>query len=147
MRPLAQFGLAALAVASLSACSMFERAAPTTEKYAARLNGGSEVPANATTGTGSASAVLDLPTKVLTYTVEYSGLTGPLLMAHFHGPAAVGQNAGPVITIPTGPSPIRGTATLTDAQIGQLQGGQWYVNLHTAANRAGEIRGQVTRED
>lgn len=145
MRPLAHFGLAAMAVVSLSACSMFQKAAPTTERYAARLNGASEVPSNATTGTGSATAVLDLPTKVLTYTVEYSGLTGPVTMAHFHGPAAVGQNAGPAVNITAGPSPIRGTATLTDAQIAQLQGGQWYVNLHTAANRAGEIRGQVTK--
>ena len=40
-------------------------------------------------------------------------------------------------------SPIKGEATLTDAQIADLTGGKWYLNIHTAANRGGEIRGQV----
>jgi hypothetical protein len=41
-------------------------------------------------------------------------------------------------------SPVHGTATLTDAQIKDLEAGKWYVNVHTAANKGGEIRGQVT---
>ena len=40
-------------------------------------------------------------------------------------------------------SPITGTATLTPAQAADLAAGKWYVNLHTAANPGGEIRGQV----
>ncbi|MDB5424047.1 MAG: hypothetical protein JWQ29_1463, partial [Phenylobacterium sp.] len=42
------------------------------------------------------------------------------------------------------PSPIKGTATLTDAQIADLNAGKWYFNVHTAANPGGEIRGTVT---
>ena len=41
-------------------------------------------------------------------------------------------------------SPIEGSATLTDAQAADLQGGKWYVNVHTAGHKSGEIRGQVT---
>ncbi len=41
--------------------------------------------------------------------------------------------------------PINGNATLTDDQITQLQGGQWYFNLHTAKFPDGEIRGQVEK--
>jgi hypothetical protein len=41
-------------------------------------------------------------------------------------------------------SPIKGTATLTDAQVADLMAGKYYVNVHTAANPAGEIRGQLT---
>jgi hypothetical protein len=42
-------------------------------------------------------------------------------------------------------SPAKGTATLTDAQAADLQGGRWYINIHTNANRGGEIRGQVVK--
>jgi CHRD domain len=42
-------------------------------------------------------------------------------------------------------SPIKGSATLTDAQISDLDAGKWYVNIHTAANKPGEIRGQLVR--
>ncbi len=40
---------------------------------------------------------------------------------------------------------FEGTATLTDAQTAELMDGKWYVNVHTAANKGGEIRGQVTK--
>ena len=70
--------------------------------------------------------------------------TGPATGAHFHGPAMPGANAAVVVPF-TGPiaSPITGTATLTDAQIADLSAGRWYINIHTAANPGGEIRGQV----
>ena len=38
-----------------------------------------------------------------------------------------------------------GVDPLTDAQAEELMAGKWYVNIHTAANKAGEIRGQVTK--
>ena len=40
---------------------------------------------------------------------------------------------------------FEGSATLTDAQAEELMAGKWYVNIHTAANKAGEIRGQVVK--
>jgi CHRD domain len=40
-------------------------------------------------------------------------------------------------------SPIKGSAVLTATQAADLLAGKWYVNLHTAINLAGEIRGQV----
>ena len=40
-------------------------------------------------------------------------------------------------------SPLQGSATLTDAQAADLMAGRWYVNIHTAANPNGEIRGQL----
>jgi hypothetical protein len=82
----------------------------------------------------------------LTWTVDYSGLSGPATAAHIHGPADPGANAGIVIPF-TGnlASPIKGSATLTDAQMAQLEAGKWYVNIHTEANKPGEIRGQLVR--
>jgi hypothetical protein len=42
-------------------------------------------------------------------------------------------------------SPIKGSATLNDAQAADLMAGRWYFNIHTAANKGGEIRGQVVK--
>jgi hypothetical protein len=114
-----------------------------TLKYMATLNGASEVPPNATTGTGMAMATLDTATKMFDYTLTFSGLTGPATAAHFHGPAAPGANAGPTVPIASLTSPVKGSATLTDAQIADLKAGKWYVNVHTMAHPPGEIRGQV----
>ena len=97
--------------------------------------------ADGVAGTGAVQAMLD--GKTFSYSATYSGLTGPVTAAHFHGPAAPGQNAGPVLAAVPSPSPIKGTATLTDAQIADLNAGKWYFNVHTAANPGGEIRGMV----
>jgi hypothetical protein len=67
-------------------------------------------------------------------------------MAHIHGPAAVGANAGVVVPFKAPvTSPITGTATLTDAQMADLEAGKYYANVHTAANPGGEIRGQLMK--
>jgi hypothetical protein len=112
--------------------------------YTASLNGASETPPNTTTGTGAAKVDLDTSAKTVSWTLSYSGLTGPATAAHFHGPAPVGKPAG--VTVPLKgdlTSPITGSASVSDAQIADLRAGQWYVNVHTAAHPAGEIRGQV----
>ena len=112
----------------------------------ASLKASEEVPPNSSKGTGILEGTYNTATKQLTYTVTYSGLTGNAAAAHFHGPADPGKNAG--IVVPTQgsvASPIKGSATLTDAQAADLLAGKWYYNIHTAANKAGEIRGQVTK--
>jgi hypothetical protein len=70
-------------------------------------------------------------------------LSGPASAAHFHGPAAPGQNAGVIVPFPNPESPIRGEATLTEAQAADLLAGRWYVNVHSRAHPGGEIRAQV----
>ena len=103
-------------------------------------------PGVAGSGKGTAMASLDTNTKTLTWTVDYSGLSGPATAAHIHGPADPGANAGIVVPFSGNlASPIKGSATLTDAQIAQLEAGKWYVNIHTEANKPGEIRGQLVR--
>lgn len=111
----------------------------------ARLAGASEVPPTTSIGSGNLVANFDRQSNVLTWTVTYAGLSGPVTAAHFHGPAAVGANAGVALGL-TGSldSPINGMATLTAAQTSDLMAGNWYLNLHTAANPNGEIRGQVS---
>jgi CHRD domain len=116
------------------------------EKMKATLDGKSEVPPTTSAGKGTADIDYDAATKKLTWKVTYSGLTGPATAGHFHGPAEVGKNAGVAVAIPNiATSPAEGSATLTDAQAADLAAGKYYVNVHTAANPGGEIRGQVTK--
>ena len=111
-----------------------------------QLTGAQEVPAVTTGGTGTIDTTFDKSTNVLTWTITYAGLSGPVTAGHFHGPAAAGANAGVAVPF-TGDlsSPIRGKATLTAAQVADLTAGRWYANLHTAKNPGGEIRGQLTK--
>jgi hypothetical protein len=135
--------LAALACATAVALASPSLAA--TMNFKANLKGSSEVPATTSKGTGSVTATLDTTTKKLTWKGSYAGLSGPATAAHFHGPAASGKNAGVAVPISPNASPFEGSATLTDAQIKDLEAGNWYVNVHTAANKGGEIRGQLTK--
>ena len=116
------------------------------EKMKAPLDAKSETPPNTSAGKGTADIDYDAASKKLSWTLTYSGLTGPATAAHFHGPAEPGKNAGVAVAIPNASkSPVEGSATLTDAQAADLEAGKYYVNIHTAANPGGEIRGQVTK--
>ena len=113
----------------------------------ATLSGAAEVPPNTSAGMGQLQAEFDKATKTLRYTLRYSGLSGPVKAAHFHGPAEAGKNAGVALGINNaGDSPVQGSAVLTADQAADLLAGKWYVNLHTAANPGGELRGQVAPE-
>jgi hypothetical protein len=128
-------GALALATPSMAAMVNFKAA----------LSGKSEVPPNATAGTGSVTVTYDSDSKKLTWKGSYSGLTGPATAAHFHGPAPEGKNAGVMVPInPNGPS-FEGSATLNDAQAKALMDGDMYVNVHTADNKGGELRGQLKK--
>lgn len=114
----------------------------------------------ATNSNGSGSVTLDFNpmTDVFNYTLSWANLTGPATMAHIHyGPPGV---AGPIIvpffmsTMP-GTDTITGTLTQADvtpaagistiAQVEQaIVAGNAYVNIHTAAYPAGELRGQLS---
>jgi CHRD domain len=117
-----------------------------TVSYSARLNGRSEVPKTDSKGKGKFDGSFDTQSKVMTYKLTFGGLSGPAAAAHIHGPATRTQTAGVVAPVgdknPT--SPVSGSVTLTDDQVKMLQSAKLYVNVHTAANPGGEIRGQIT---
>lgn len=133
-------GLTLLAAMALAAPARAEMV-----NFKASMSGAQEVPPKTTDGKGDVLATLDTATKTLSYTVTYTGLSGPATAGHIHGPAAAGANAGVAIPFASPASPISGTATLTDAQMADLMAGKMYANIHTAANPAGEIRGQLTK--
>ncbi len=130
-------GLALSSTPSLAASQSFE----------VTLTGAQQVPPVDTAGKGTAKLTYDPATRVVHWTITYEGLSGAVTMAHFHGPAEPGKNAGVQVWLAKQgsavQSPIRGHATLTPDQAKQFEAGEWYVNLHTKAHPGGEIRGQV----
>lgn len=136
----------ALVLGLLAATAMAAGANAAVTNYKASLSGAAEVPPVASAGKGTAAVSVDLATKAISWRVDYSGLSGPAAAAHIHCGAAAGANAG--VSVPFGPnvaSPIEGTGKMTDAQLADLQAGKCYVNVHTAANKGGEIRGQLSK--
>lgn len=138
-------GLTLVAAPLLAALAFTAPARADMINFKGALSGAQEVPAKTTDGKGDVLATLDTKTKMLNYTVTYTGLSGPATAAHIHGPAAAGANAGVLVPFASAVSPITGTVTLTDAQIADLMAGKMYANVHTAANPGGEIRGQLTK--
>jgi hypothetical protein len=128
---------------------------PLATTWVTTLNGANEVPAKAVAGTGSVLIVKNGAT--YTYTIQYTGMTGALNGAHIHGPAAVGANT--VVIVPFDITGAGASGTLTGTFTGTnnvnispdsldklMTSGNAYVNLHTVANAAGEIRGQLSRQ-
>ena len=106
------------------------------------------IPGDEPTGVGI--VWLDTDTNALTWEVVYAGLSGDLTASHFHGPAPAGVAAGVQVPI-SGGGPkfglLTGNAVISDDQETDLLDGLWYINLHTALNGPGEIRGQIGQEN
>jgi hypothetical protein len=112
------------------------------------LTGDQQVPPVQTSGSGSANLTYDAGTRVVTWNITFSGLSSEATMAHFHGPAATGKNAGVKVWLSQKgtmavTSPISGQATLSPDDAKMFEAGDMYINVHSKTNPGGEIRGQV----
>ena len=138
-------GLAAwlVAVAALVvATSAF--AASSGMGWSAKLTAAQEVPKQTVKVTGAKGAFnATLTGTTLKWRLTFSGLSGPASAAHIHM-GAMGKPGGVVVAL-CGPckSGMRGSAKLTKAHIAAAGKHKLYVNVHTAKNPNGEIRGQI----
>jgi len=144
-----------------SSCERIAEEKKTTDfqKNAIPVTGAQETPATTTSALGTLDVFYSKETRILTYTVKWSGLTGNVTAAHIHGLAPVGYAAVVVQTFtintitPCAPGPPTNTTCgtysgtlLADGVVVKEQdilNGLYYVNLHTAVNPNGEIRGQI----
>ncbi len=115
----------------------------------ADLDGNQENPPTGAAGTGTGAFILT--EEALFYDVTVTGLTGGITASHFHS-GALGLNGGVVRDIGgsfAGNRAVgvwnRGSSApdLTPALVRDLLTGELYLNIHTAANPGGEIRGQL----
>ena len=134
------------AVAALASCATYQDNAPSwlpgSGATSVKLSGAEEVPPVTASGSGSGTIRVNSDGTV-SGSVTTTGVEGT--MAHIHQ-GAKGQN-GPVIipltksgdtyTVPAG-------AKLNEAQMKAFKEGNLYVNVHTAKNKGGEVRGQLT---
>jgi CHRD domain len=132
------------ALACVGALALATPSMAATVNLKADLKASAEVPPNDSKAAGSVTATYDEASKKLSWKGSYKDLSGPATAAHFHSGEA-GKNGGVAVPIAPATSPLEGSATLTDAQAAELLAGKWYVNVHTAANKGGEIRGQLTK--
>ena len=137
--------LPGLLLLGLTVWAATARAAPVTIHVA--LGGAEQVPPVQSAASGVADLSYDAATRIISWSITCTGLSGAVTMAHFHGPGGKAVNAGVQIWLTKHGSPvenpIKGQATLTPEQAKQLAAGQWYINVHTQAHPGGEIRGQV----
>lgn len=135
--------LVALVSAALAGFAIAPAGAETLN-FKADLSGANEVPPSNVAGTGLVTVTFDTATKAITWKGSYSNLTGPASAVHIHAGEA-GKNGGIAVLLANEKTPFEGTATLTEAQATELVAGRMYVNVHTNANKAGEIRGQLVK--
>jgi hypothetical protein len=138
---LAAAGVGALALSALSG------AAVRTTTWTAALSSGQEIPKQVVKDTNAHGLFKGtLSGKTLKWKLTYAKLTGPATAAHIHL-GAKGKSGNVLIPLcggsPACKSGLSGTATLTAANIAAFKKHLLYVNVHTAKNPAGEIRGQL----
>ena len=96
--------------------------------------------------TGTATAIYDDVSGLFSWDIQWTPLQGTITVAHFHGPAGPGVNAGVQVNfgaISGLTSPSIGSTTISALQGNDLLAGLWYVNIHSSAFPGGEIRGQM----
>lgn len=143
-------GLLVLSLLILAGCS------GVIETFVAALTGGAEVPPVTTSGMGSATLMIEGQTG--RWTLGAANLTSNVTAAHIHGPAAVDQNAGILVTLsgPQANTSISLSGTFTPADVSGMtwdtfvthaRNGMLYVNVHTTTNPGGEVRGQLATQE
>lgn len=143
--------LVAAAAAVLSVAGRPTTADADVKTFIAVINAGQEVPATDSDALGVAHLTYDSKSKMLCFSISYNELENgedEETQAHFHGPAAAGQNASVLFGISPG---VAGLGSPKSGCVGPLekdhkkalQKGLIYINIHTNDHPNGEIRGQV----
>ncbi|HWW03037.1 MAG TPA: CHRD domain-containing protein [Candidatus Acidoferrum sp.] len=136
-----------LATLTLAAV-LVARMATAQGTFQAILLGSSEVGPTGSTATGIGTVVLNAAGTQITVDESWTGLTAPATASHIHGPASTSQNAGVLIPFSGVPAATAGSIpeqvfSITPTQVGYLESGQLYMNVHTSTFPGGEIRGQL----
>ena len=135
--------LTAVAVASAMASANAPASSLKTTKLTAFLTVNQSIPAPVG-ARGSGKFTATVSGRTIRWRMTFKGMTGAVSAAHIHAALAGRANPAPAVSL-CGPcrSGQTGRATVSAAVLKKILGGATYVNLHTAKNAAGEIRGQI----
>ena len=112
--------------------------------FTAVIDGSQVVPPTVSPGTGFGCVSLNpIGDPAIDFNITFSGLLAPETVAHFYGPAPIGENAFVQIGLPLGSPKVGNTITISTAQRFFLMTGQLYINIHSSLFPDGEIRGQL----
>ena len=131
-----------LSFAAIIGISAFSAVLANADEVKVSLSGADETPAVQTAATGSGTIVINAD-KTVSGNVTTQGIAGTA--AHIHLGAA-GQKGPPVITLAKngdGVWNVPAGSTLTEEQYTSYKAGNLYINVHSAENKGGEIRGQL----
>lgn len=135
----------------VTSCDKDDNDEPDNRPYtiSGNASGSQVVPAVSGTGTATITGTYNPEDRSLTYTSNWSGLTGMPTSGGFYNGASgsSGTLIGTAWSLPTdasGTGSYNGTITLTPEEANQLTAGNWYYSYGTTANPSGEVRGQIT---
>jgi hypothetical protein len=130
------------AVALVISASCSTTAGGTNGGIKVNLSGDQEVPPVKTSASGSGTIVISSD-KSVSGSISTTGVVATA--AHLHeGPS--GKNGPVIVPLTKGPDntwSVAPGAKLTDSQYASYLAGNLYVNVHSAANKGGEIRAQL----
>jgi CHRD domain len=160
MKNRAFLGAGAIAMLLVAGACGEDDTGPAVEQYTATLSGAAERP-NAVTTNATGTATFTVGSGTVDFTITTQNIAGATA-AHIHGPADASQAVGVLVTLFSAAAPginvsngTLSTGTFPSAQftiktgvtvdsvLSLLRSGNAYVNVHTVANPAGEIRGQL----
>ena len=166
MNKLKLIALAAISSLVIASCDKKDDTiqTPDTSRFISNqdffLTGAQQIPANNSAGQGKIEGTFDKRTKVYTYKITWSGLSGAPTAIHIHGVADRGFTAvfvPPLAAYPNGI--VQDITGFTKSSSGSLSGtlyvdgvvvkqsdllnGKFYVDIHTASFPNGEVRGQI----
>jgi hypothetical protein len=113
-----------------------------SDEVKVRLSGDQEIPPVTTPASGTGTFTVG-PDKSVTGSVTITGMSATV--AHIHEAAAgtTGSIIVPLSKISDNVWAVPAGAKLTDAQYESYKAGNLYFNVHSAAYKSGEIRGQI----
>jgi Ca2+-binding RTX toxin-like protein len=119
--------------------------------FSAALDGAQEVPPVTTAASGRGSVVLNAREDEISVRLSFANLSSDSTMAHIHGSALPGANAGVIFGL-SGAGGSSGeigplTFAVTPTQVQQLKDGLWYFNVHSVNHGGGEVRGQIVIDE
>ncbi|GAB2771458.1 hypothetical protein GCM10027275_12780 [Rhabdobacter roseus] len=144
-RILIRYSLLLLGVAMLGFVSACKDEGPHNDeivRFRSTINSQYTIPRTTSSAQGAAVLEYNKSNRVLTYNISYQGITPTAARIHSAEPA---WETGPVEFTFTNyaSSPITGSVTLNQRQENALMFGRMYINIYSAANIYGEIRGQI----